>query len=155
MCLCDESYIDFFFFKQKTAYEMRISDWSSDVCSSDLLHQHHSAHGLIQALSPIEPVTLVRPHAARRAARFFIERFPGTTMYAVKANPSPDLLRVLRDSGVTHYDVASIAEVRLVARTLPGATLCFMHQIGRASCRARECKYVSISGVGVQLKKKK
>src|SRR3546814_8385773 len=30
-CFC------FFFFKQKTAYEMRISDWSSDVCSSDLL----------------------------------------------------------------------------------------------------------------------
>src|SRR3546814_5048846 len=29
-------YKDFFFFKQKTAYEMRISDWSSDVCSSDL-----------------------------------------------------------------------------------------------------------------------
>src|SRR3546814_7284052 len=28
----------FFFFKQKTAYEMRISDWSSDVCSSDLEH---------------------------------------------------------------------------------------------------------------------
>src|SRR3546814_4266111 len=28
----------FFFFKQKTAYEMRISDWSSDVCSSDLAH---------------------------------------------------------------------------------------------------------------------
>src|SRR3546814_2862227 len=28
----------FFFFKQKTAYEMRISDWSSDVCSSDLGH---------------------------------------------------------------------------------------------------------------------
>src|SRR3546814_14373803 len=31
MCVCL-----FFFFKQKTAYEMRISDWSSDVCSSDL-----------------------------------------------------------------------------------------------------------------------
>src|SRR3546814_4735277 len=30
----------FFFFKQKTAYEMRISDWSSDVCSSDLERQH-------------------------------------------------------------------------------------------------------------------
>src|SRR3546814_2927069 len=29
-------YACFFFFKQKTAYEMRISDWSSDVCSSDL-----------------------------------------------------------------------------------------------------------------------
>src|SRR3546814_4504321 len=32
----------FFFFKQKTAYEMRISDWSSDVCSSDLMHSDHS-----------------------------------------------------------------------------------------------------------------
>src|SRR3546814_3744738 len=31
--------ISFFFFKQKTAYEMRISDWSSDVCSSDLHHR--------------------------------------------------------------------------------------------------------------------
>src|SRR3546814_6238645 len=33
----------FFFFKQKTAYEMRISDWSSDVCSSDLLAANLSA----------------------------------------------------------------------------------------------------------------
>src|SRR3546814_10095976 len=31
----------FFFFKQKTAYEMRISDWSSDVCSSDLPPPDH------------------------------------------------------------------------------------------------------------------
>src|SRR3546814_20742350 len=31
----------FFFFKQKTAYEMRISDWSSDVCSSDLFLRHY------------------------------------------------------------------------------------------------------------------
>src|SRR3546814_8549199 len=34
--ICSVSIFDFFFFKQKTAYEMRISDWSSDVCSSDL-----------------------------------------------------------------------------------------------------------------------
>ncbi len=93
------------------------------------MHNHHSAHGLIKALSPVEPVTLVRPHAARRAARFFVEQFPGTTLYAVKANPSEDLLHILWDSGVTHYDVASIAEVRLVSRTLPKATLCFMHPV--------------------------
>ena len=93
------------------------------------LHNHHSALGLVRDLKPVEPVTLVRPHAARRAARFFADHFPGKTLYAVKANPSPDLLRVLWDSGVTHYDVASIAEVRLVARTLPEATLCFMHPV--------------------------
>src|SRR3546814_3158276 len=33
----------FFFFKQKTAYEMRISDWSSDVCSSDLHVRHQDS----------------------------------------------------------------------------------------------------------------
>jgi len=104
------------------------------------LHQHHRALGLaplstaasaidIAAAKPVQPVTLVRPHAAARAARFFSEKFPGRSMYAVKANPSPDLLRVLWDNGITHYDVASIAEVRLVARTLPDATLCFMHPV--------------------------
>ncbi|MBY9061806.1 type III PLP-dependent enzyme [Sphingomonas yunnanensis] len=109
------------------------------------MHQHHRALGLaplstvpadtvvgaldIAARHPVQPVTIVRPHAAARAARFFTEKFPGRTMYAVKANPSPELLRTLYDNGVTSYDVASIAEVRLVARTLPQATLCFMHPV--------------------------
>ncbi|ARS25941.1 decarboxylase [Sphingomonas sp. KC8] len=93
------------------------------------MHKHHSALGLATALRPAQPVTLLRPHAARRAARFFVEKFPGTAMYAVKANPSPDLLTILWESGVTHFDVASIAEVRLVARTVPDATLCFMHPV--------------------------
>src|SRR3546814_3863652 len=35
----------FFFFKQKTAYEMRISDWSSDVCSSDLREDRENTEG--------------------------------------------------------------------------------------------------------------
>src|SRR3546814_7338538 len=43
----------FFFFKQKTAYDMRISDWSSDVCSSDLLlgGSFNPAHGGHRAIS--------------------------------------------------------------------------------------------------------
>ena len=93
------------------------------------MHKHHSALGLATALKPVQPVTLTRPHAARRAARFFVEKFPGRSIYAVKANPSPDLIALLWDSGITHYDVASIAEVRLVAGLLPQATLCFMHPV--------------------------
>ena len=58
-------------------------------------------------------------------------------MYAVKANPSPDLLRLLWDSGITHYDVASIAEVRLVASTLPEAAICFMHPVKAEEAIAR------------------
>ncbi|WP_315764464.1 type III PLP-dependent enzyme [Sphingomonas sp. Y38-1Y] len=91
--------------------------------------KHHRALGVARTLRPVQPVTLVRPHAAARAARFFVEKFPGRTLYAVKANPSPDLLQILWDNGVTHYDVASIGEVRLVSRTLPDATLCFMHPV--------------------------
>ena len=105
------------------------------------MHKHHRALGLATTPSitntgidiakqrPVQPVTLVRPHAASRAARFFAEKFPGRSMYAVKANPSPALLQILWDSGITHFDVASIAEVRLVAETLPEATLCFMHPV--------------------------
>ena len=93
------------------------------------MHTHHNALGLATLLKPVQPVTLIRPHAARRAARFFVEKFPGRSLYAVKANPSPDLLGVLWESGITHYDVASIFEVRLVAKTLPEAVLCFMHPV--------------------------
>ncbi len=93
------------------------------------MYKHHSALGVALSLKPAAPVTLIRPQAAARAARFFVEKFPGRSLYAVKANPSPELLRTLWDAGISHYDVASIAEVRLVARTLPHAKLCFMHPV--------------------------
>jgi ornithine decarboxylase len=93
------------------------------------LHTHHSALGLASALKPVQPVTLLRPHAAQRAARFFVEKFPGKALYAVKANPSPALIAVLWDNGITHFDVASIAEVRLTRASVPAATLCYMHPV--------------------------
>jgi ornithine decarboxylase len=93
------------------------------------LYKHHSALGVALSLKPAAPVTLIRPQAAARAARFFSQKFPGRSLYAVKANPSPELLRTLWSAGITHYDVASVAEVRLVARTLPHAKLCFMHPV--------------------------
>ncbi len=105
------------------------------------MHQHHSTLGLeivpadtacgieLVKSRPVQPVTLLRPHAATRAARFFIEKFQGKSLYAVKANPSPDLIALLWESGITHYDTASIAEVRLVHAVAPEATLCFMHPV--------------------------
>ena len=100
------------------------------------LHSYPDASAVVRALAPDEPVIVNRPQAAARAARFFVETFPGKSLYAVKANPSPDLLQVLWNSGVTHYDVASIAEVRLVRSVLPEATLCFMHPVKTASAIA-------------------
>ena len=93
------------------------------------MHIQPDARSVVRAFAPDEPVILNRPHAAERAARFFVEKFPGKSLYAVKANPSPELLQILWQGGVTHYDVASIAEVRLVREALPDATLCFMHPV--------------------------
>src|SRR3546814_4258137 len=68
----------FFFFKQKTAYEMRISDWSSDVCSSDLFHSSRwsttcatsSAPSLLagSTAAPASRPTTDRPSATSPAA---------------------------------------------------------------------------------------
>src|SRR3546814_3715287 len=57
-------YVSFFFFKQKTAYEMRISDWSSDVCSSDLL----LPHGYFAVIVADQPGTLRNEENATRRA---------------------------------------------------------------------------------------
>src|SRR3546814_10132474 len=56
----------FFFFKQKTAYEMRISDWSSDVCSSDLF-KGASAAGLPRQRDSNR--TIASPNPAPRYSR--------------------------------------------------------------------------------------
>src|SRR3546814_5490327 len=58
----------FFFFKQKTAYEMRISDWSSDVCSSDL-RQLARQHCLRRAVFETLVVRVFGPDQRRRQDR--------------------------------------------------------------------------------------
>src|SRR3546814_9499213 len=68
LCLC-------FFFKQKTAYELRISDWSSDVCSSDLVRgvarrrRAHLAHARRRRADPGGDVSGGIDAATRRAIR--------------------------------------------------------------------------------------
>jgi len=104
------------------------------------LHIYPDASAVVRALSPNELVIINRPQAAARAARFFVEKFPGKSLYAVKANPSPALLRTLWYAGITHFDVASIAEVRLVREALPDAVLCFMHPVKTAAAIAEAYK---------------
>src|SRR3546814_3384170 len=76
--LVDVVFLLFFFFKQKTAYEMRISDWSSDVCSSDLgqiepRFRHHLCRGTAPlcgvALRLCAPAPRNDAEARRRAYR--------------------------------------------------------------------------------------
>src|SRR3546814_1338091 len=68
----------FFFFKQKTAYEMRISDWSSDVCSSDLLAQRilhpHPVTDRAQIIAEMEVSGGLDARDDAHHASFFVRR---------------------------------------------------------------------------------
>src|SRR3546814_8338921 len=78
----------FFFFKQKTAYEMRISDWSSDVCSSDLGDRRK-----LRAYPPLEP----RRHGRAAVA---IRRWPDAR------DAGPDRRRPIHHHGRRGPDAA-------------------------------------------------
>lgn len=78
---------------------------------------------------PSNPVHFLRPHVLRGASQWFLRNFPGTVLYAVKANPSPAVIKELWASGIRHFDVASLAEVELVASICPKAKLHYMHPV--------------------------
>src|SRR3546814_5137885 len=86
MCVISFALFLFFFFKQKTAYEMRISDWSSDVCSSDLLDLQLAALDVGAQSLFLEVGFLHRP--VGEAAQQFGLR-PAAL---VAARPQPDLV---------------------------------------------------------------
>src|SRR3546814_16005896 len=100
-----------FFFKQKTSYEMRISDWISDVCSSDL-------YGINLTLN------------------VNWERLAGSMIAGYRTE--------YRINGAEWVPISSRTSLTSIEIVNPQ----FGHwEIGRASCRARGCQYVSISVV--------
>src|SRR3546814_4692082 len=106
-----------FFFKQKTAYEMRISDWSSDVCSSDLAVEQdlHVVDRVDRDARLADIAGNARVIAVIAAMRRQIERD--------------------RQPLLPGGEVAAVESVRF----LGGGEA---RKIGRASCRERVCQYV-------------
>lgn len=84
---------------------------------------------LIARLRPEDPVHCLRPAVMENAARSFLRAFPGETLYAVKCNPEPAVLRALWRGGVRRFDCASIGEVRLVRSMFADASIHFMHPV--------------------------
>ena len=87
-----------------------------------------SARAYIEKHQPDIPVWGIRPHAAGRAARYFLNNFPGEVAYAYKANSSVFLLGALYGAGIKQFDVASLPELEDAA-TIPGVVLHFMHPV--------------------------
>lgn len=76
-----------------------------------------------------DQIYVLYPRKIEQAARTFVSGFPGTVLYALKANPHPSLVQLLWDNGVRNFDVASIREVDAVRHLLPEANLYLMHPI--------------------------
>jgi ornithine decarboxylase len=84
---------------------------------------------LVAIHRPTEPLLCLRPATLRATAEEFVAAFPGDTLYAVKCNPDPIVLRALHEGGVRHFDCASIGEVRLARGIFADAEIHFMHPV--------------------------
>jgi ornithine decarboxylase len=95
------------------------------------------AAAIVRELEPDVPLICLRPEELRKKARAFLDGFPGDVLYAVKCNPEAEVLQHLVEGGITHFDAASMAEIRQVRSVFPDAKIHFMHPIkARSAIRA-------------------
>ncbi|CAF1540210.1 unnamed protein product [Adineta ricciae] len=83
----------------------------------------------IRQLKPTVPVFCIRPKTIEATAHYFLSKFPGEVLYAVKCNAEPSVLKLLWSAGLRHFDCASINEIKLVRTLFPSATIHFMHPV--------------------------
>src|SRR3546814_5784503 len=107
-----------FFFKQKTAYEMRISDWSSDVCSSDLVAKHNYFPGWHQQST----INVLQVNKGRYDA------LSATNKELIAAACDRSTLYMFVKGEAAQFDAMRFHQEN--------------GEIGRASCRERVCQYV-------------
>ena len=97
---------------------------------------------LVNTLKPEEPVYCIRPNSIKKSVEFFKNKFPGKVLYAVKTNPDEKVLKIINESGIQNFDVASINEVKLVRKINTKAKVYFMHTVkSRESIKEAYTKY--------------
>src|SRR3546814_2077477 len=120
----------FFFFKQKTAYEMRISDWSSDVCSSDLWHRSQNPWRQTRRQGRLRQAVANPPRVRDRDGDRMScssAAFQGVAVAAL-LHPTPGLeveLSLQRDLAAARHDAALLADSARnagAARAIDGIT---------------------------------
>ena len=84
---------------------------------------------LVNQLKPIEPVYCIIKKSIQLASKYFQNKFPGNTLYALKTNPNPLVLKTIVDSGINSFDVASIKEIETIRKISPNSVCSYMHTI--------------------------
>src|SRR3546814_20607476 len=122
----------YFCFKQKTAYEMRISDWSSDVCSSDLIRYRSVADENAQLAVP-------RYRFVEQRRDFALDRHVGS---AEIASPIARLLVRVGSIRDQHRGTTSAPPLGDRRADPPRAARHDGPQIGKAQVRTRVCRFL-------------
>src|SRR3546814_3136682 len=149
-CVCS----CFFFFKQKTAYEMRISDWSSDVCSSDLTAEHiiKQVAALPYRIDP-DGAARILLITSRETRRWIIPK--GNPIRGLEAHQAA-AREAFEEAGISGIACpAAIGQYTYEKRKRNGNRHLLVDvyplEIGRASRGGRVCQSVEISGVAFSL----
>ena len=93
------------------------------------MQKFKSVEELVNQLKPEKPVYCIRKNSIKSAVKFFLNKFPGKILYAVKTNPHPEVIKTIIESGVEQFDVASIEEIKNI-RTFSNTAKCsYMHTV--------------------------
>jgi len=93
------------------------------------MQKFKSVDELVQKLKPTEPIYCIRKKSIQLASKFFLNKFPGKVLYAVKTNPHSLVLKTIAESGINNFDVASIKEIETIKKIIPKANCSYMHTI--------------------------
>src|SRR3546814_12957075 len=124
----------FFFFKQKTAYEVRISDWSSDVCSSDL--------GTSYLVGKSDTVVEVSARLVDLRDGQLLWQGSAKASSAESRGNQSSLAGILLQTVVEQIADTVSDQGNVIAGVASQRLLAPRSQIGRASCGERVCQYV-------------
>jgi len=84
---------------------------------------------IVNHLKPSTPLHILNTQILAEKTKEFKKLFRGTVMYAVKCNPTKDVIKIIAKSGIKTFDAASIEEVRNVRKWVPHAKIHFMHTV--------------------------
>ena len=93
------------------------------------MQKFNSVDELVNNVRPVDPIYCIRPNSIKLACGWFKKNFPGKILYAVKTNPNKKVIKLIGESGIDRFDVASINEVKLIKQIFPNAHTYYMNTV--------------------------
>jgi len=94
------------------------------VITLPAIESYPSVEALLDAVNPAKPVYCIYPHVYKETAEQFLQDFPGRVLYAIKACSEPAIVEIFVDTGIRHFDCASLAEIEIV-KSISNETTCY------------------------------